>query len=233
MPRIAWISALAGLVLLVAAPVSWSLSQQDVDNLDVIAAPVPEPEPEPAPEPEPEPEPAPEPEPEPEPAPEPEPEPEPVADPVGVSLPRLGVNAPLDAVGLEPDGSMEIPHDIQRIGWYSLGVAPGAPSGTAVLSGHVDSREQGRGALWALRTMQPGDEVTVTHADGTTSVWRVDLTTSYLKEQLPIRDIFTRFGEPRLVLITCGGDFDRSRRRYSHNIVVYASPVEVDEAAAS
>jgi hypothetical protein len=79
--------------------------------------------------------------------------------------------------------------------------------------------------------MQPGDEVTVAHADGTSSVWRVDVTTSYLKEQLPIGDIFTRFGDPRLVLITCGGDFDRSRRRYSHNIVVYASPVEVDEDA--
>jgi len=184
-------------------------------------------EPEPVPEPEAAAEP--EPEPEPEPAPEPETAPEPVADPVRVSLPRLGVDAPLDAVGLEPDGAMEIPHDIQRIGWYSLGVAPGEPTGTAVLSGHVDDRVQGRGALWALRTMQPGDEVTVSHADGSSTVWRVDVTTSYPKPELPLRDIFTRFGDPRLVLITCGGEFDRSRRSYLDNVVVYASPVEADD----
>jgi hypothetical protein len=150
-----------------------------------------------------------------------------------VSLPRLGVDAPLDPVGLDPDGSMEIPEDIQRIGWYSLGVTPGAPSGTAVLSGHVDDREQGRGALFALRTMQPGDEVTVTHEDGSTAVWRVDLTTSYPKPELPIRDIFTRFGDPRLVVITCGGAFDASTRNYLDNIVVYASPVETAGDAAT
>ncbi|MFP4235578.1 MAG: sortase domain-bontaining protein [Nitriliruptoraceae bacterium] len=215
-------AVVTGLVLLIGAPVAWHLSRAAADDLDVVAAPVREMEPVA----EPEAQPAPEPEAGPSSEPTPEAAPEAVADPVRVSLPRLGVDAPLDAVGLDPDGSMEIPHDVQRVGWYSLGVTPGQPRGTAVLSGHVDDREQGRGALWALRTMQPGDDVTVTHADGSTSVWRVDRTTSYPKPELPIPDIFTRFGDPRLVLITCGGEFDASTRNYLDNIVVYASPVE-------
>ena len=226
MSRVVWLLALAALLLLIAAPTAWQLSQvpDTVGDLGAVAAPVQDAAPEPPPElgpwgdgltPQ---------------QPARAVDEEPVTAPVSLRLPSLGVVAPLDAVGLEPDGAMEIPHDIRRVGWYELGVTPGAPAGTAVLSGHVDSREQGRGALWGLRTMDVDDEITVEHEDGRTTTWRVVARTSYLKEQLPIADIFTRFGDPRLVLITCGGDFDRSARRYTHNIVVYAVPVSDAEA---
>ncbi len=232
MPRIAWVSALAGLLLLAAAPVAWNLAQvpDTVGDLEAVTARATATELPPAPElgpwgdglaPQ---------------QPARSVEPEPVTAPVSLRLPSLGVVAPLDAVGLEPDGAMEIPHDIRRVGWYELGVMPGEPTGTAVLSGHVDSREQGRGAMWGLKDMAVGDEVTIEHEEGGTTTWRVEARTSYLKEQLPIDDIFTRFGDPRLVLITCGGDFDRSARRYSRNIVVYAVPVtdaEVDADQAA
>jgi hypothetical protein len=230
MSRVAWLLALAGLLLLVAAPTAWHLSQvpDTVGDLEAVAAPAHEPTPAQPP------------------APDLGPwgdgltpqqptravDEEPVTAPVAVRLPTLGVVAPLDAVGLEPDGAMEIPHDIRRVGWYEPGVLPGEPTGTAVLSGHVDSREQGRGALWGLKNMDVGDEVTVEHEDGRTTTWRVEARTSYPKEQLPIADIFTRFGDPRLVLITCGGDFDRSARRYSRNIVVYAVPATDADADA-
>jgi len=244
MSRIAWLSLLAGLLLLVGAPTAWYRSQPPatVGDVAAVAAPTGNGRAEAAtgereqatvapersrdlgpwsegllPEP---------------PAPAPTPEPEPPTVPVSLRIPALGVTAPLDGVGLEPDGAMEIPHDIRRVGWFELGVTPGEPTGTAVLSGHVDSREQGRGALWDLKAMEVGDEVTIDHEDGRTSTWRVEARTSYVKEQLPIADIFTRFGDPRLVLITCGGDFDRSARRYTHNIVVYAVPVTENEQAS-
>jgi len=232
MSRFAWILALAGLLLLVAAPTAWHLSQvpDTVGDLEAVAAPAEEATPPPPPAPElgpwgdgltPQ-----------QPARAIDPEPEPVTAPVSLRLPTLGVVAPLDAVALEPDGAMEIPHDIRRVGWYEPGVMPGEPAGTTVLSGHVDSREQGRGALWGLKSMDVGDEITIEHEDGRTTTWRVEARTSYPKEQLPIADIFTRFGDPRLVLITCGGDFDRSARSYIRNIVVYAVPVTDAEADA-
>ena len=245
MSRAAWLSVLVGLLLLVGAPTAWYRSQPPATVGDIAAITTPAEavplelariEPDAAPELEPwreglvpatparPPEPAPEP--------EPEPEPDPVSAPVSLRIPGLGVTAPLDAVGLEPDGALEIPHDIRRVGWYEPGVLPGEPTGTAVLSGHVDSRKQGRGALWDLKAMDAGDEVMVEHEDGRTSTWRVEARTSYVKAQLPISDIFTRFGDPRLVLITCGGDFDRNARRYTHNIVVYAVPVTEDGQAA-
>lgn len=158
------------------------------------------------------------------------PDPDPAPRPVGIGIDAIGVDAPVVDVALEDDGSMEIPEDITTVGWYELGVAPGEANGTAVISGHVDSREQGRGAFWDLRRMDVDDIVTIDHEDGSTSEWRVVARTSFPKEELPISDIFTRFGPPRLVLITCDGDFDRADRSYSDNVVVYTVPVD-DELA--
>lgn len=37
-------------------------------------------------------------------------------------------------------------------------------------------------------------------------------------------DLFATAGAPRLVLITCGGTFDRAAASYLDNIVVFAAP---------
>ena len=85
--------------------------------------------------------------------------------PVRVQVPALGVDSVVDPVGVAPDGEMAVPDDVERIGWYRFGPAPGS-DGSAVLAGHVDDREQGLGALFPLRDAGVGDEVLVTDADG-------------------------------------------------------------------
>lgn len=143
---------------------------------------------------------------------------------MGIAISALDVVAPVVSVGLAADGSMQVPEDVTTVGWYELGVVPGA-AGTAVFAGHVDSREQGRGTFFDLRRLDVGDLITVTHEQGSVTSWQVVARRSYPKDELPIGDIFTRFSEPRLVLITCGGDFDDQTRYYTENVVVYAEPV--------
>ncbi len=46
----------------------------------------------------------------------------------------------------------------------------------------------------------------------------------YDKDSLPSA-LWSDSGPESLALITCGGDFDRSTRRYEQNIVVYAVPI--------
>lgn len=161
---------------------------------------------------------------EPEPAPAPDPAPTHVRFeelPSSIRVPAIGVDHRLVPVGLNTDGSMEIPHDVQQIGWYEVqGVLPG-DDGTAVLAGHVDSRAQGPGAFYDLRHLDVGDRVTVSDGDQHQE-WVVTARRSYDKNTIPIEDIFLDHGEPRLVLITCGGAFDRTARSYRDNIVVYA-----------
>jgi pyruvate/2-oxoglutarate dehydrogenase complex dihydrolipoamide acyltransferase (E2) component len=145
--------------------------------------------------------------------------------PVRLQLEAAGIDAPLDPVGVEPDGAMTLPSDVDRVGWYRFGPVPGAAEGTAVLAGHVDGWDQGRGALAALRTVEPGAEVRVTDATGATTAWRVVSRELLEKQAVPLTALFQRSGPPRLVLLTCGGPFDPELRSYRDNVVVVAEPV--------
>jgi hypothetical protein len=139
-----------------------------------------------------------------------------------IVLPTLGVRAPVVPVALEDDGSMEIPDDIRTVGWFAPGVRPGE-DGSAVISGHVDSRVQGRGAFFELSRLDVGDEVVVGAGTGERR-FEVVARRRYGKAELPIDELFTREGPPRLVLITCGGAFDPATRSYEENVVVVAVP---------
>lgn len=145
------------------------------------------------------------------------------AVPLRLRAPSIGVDAGVVPVGVDPDGAMEIPTDVDEIGWYRFGPAPGDP-GTAVLAGHVDSRTQGRGAFFDLRQLDVGDRVVVSF-DGSASTWEVVARRQYGKDVIPLDEVFTRGGAPRLALITCGGEFDGGAGRYLDNVVVYAVPL--------
>jgi hypothetical protein len=148
----------------------------------------------------------------------------PGAAPVRLVVPDIGIDAPVDPVGVTPDGSLQLPDDVHRVGWYRFGPLPGQPQGSAVLAGHVDSWDQGLGALGRLRSVEPGQRIAVTDAAGHTTRWRVVTRQLVVKQQLPLAGLFTRSGPPRLVLLTCGGPFDERQRSYSDNLVVVAVP---------
>jgi hypothetical protein len=147
-----------------------------------------------------------------------------VVPPVRLELPTLGVTAPVDPVGVADDGQMALPDDVGRVGWYRFGPAPGDP-GNAVIAGHVDDREQGRGVLFDLRDVAPGDQFVVTDAEGQPTRWQVVSRELVHKQALPLDRIFARNGPARLVVVTCGGPFLPEFRSYRDNVVVVAEPV--------
>jgi sortase (surface protein transpeptidase) len=144
--------------------------------------------------------------------------------PARVAVPDLGIDAPVDGVGVAADGQMAIPGQVDRVGWYRFGPVPGG-AGNAVLAGHVDDAVQGLGALSGLRQVAVGAEVVVTDATGTASRWRVVSRELIDKQALPLAEIFRREGPPRLLLVTCGGTFLPELRSYEDNVVVVAEPV--------
>ncbi len=147
----------------------------------------------------------------------------PAPAPVRLAVPALGVDAPVDATGISADGQMALPDDVSRVGWYRFGPVPGAP-GSAVLAGHVDDAEQGLGALAPLRDADVGDEVLVTDGTGAATRWRVVSRQLISKQELPLAELFARDGDPRLVVVTCGGPFLPEYRSYRDNVVVVAEP---------
>ncbi|MCZ2850943.1 class F sortase [Modestobacter sp. VKM Ac-2978] len=154
-----------------------------------------------------------------------------VAQPVSVSIPTIEVTSDLLRLGLNDDGTVEVPPlgPDDQAGWYQRGPAPGA-IGPAVLLGHVDSAEHGPGVFFELGALQPGDEVEVARADGTVAVFAVDRVERHAKDDFPTIAAYGDTPDAQLRLITCGGDFDSAARSYEDNIIAFATLVRTEPA---
>ena len=148
--------------------------------------------------------------------------------PITLSIPAIGLPVSLSTLGLNPDGSVQVPTDIEQPGWYRLGPSPGQV-GSAVILGHVDSY-QGPAVFFQLNTLVAGDQVTVGLADGVTATFAVDTVVMYSKDQFPTSLVYGSHGYQALQLITCGGTFDSATGHYLSNLVVYTSLVSATPA---
>jgi len=146
---------------------------------------------------------------------------QPLVLPVRVQIPSIGLDAPVVAVALQPDGQMELP-PAADVGWYELGPSPGQP-GSAVLAAHVDYAGQ-RGAFFDLRSVAPGAEVLV-EGDGTSRRFIVSSREQVAKDAVRLERYFTAQGPARITLITCGGVFDRGVGHYRDNVILTADLV--------
>jgi len=142
------------------------------------------------------------------------------ARPVWVSVPAIGVRTSLVNLGLNRNGTLQVPASTAVAGWFTGSPRPGMV-GSAVIAGHVDSRA-GPGIFFWLRTLRPGDRVYVGRADGTMAVFTVTRVRMYAKDQFPTAAVYGPVPDAELRLITCGGVFDRSLGSYLSNVVVFA-----------
>jgi hypothetical protein len=140
--------------------------------------------------------------------------------PVWLTIPALGVKAPIVNLGLNRNGTLQVPNSTTVVGWYTNSPRPGA-TGSAVIAGHVDSRS-GPGVFFWLRTMHRGERIYVRRADGTLAVFTVTAVRTYAKARFPTAMVYGPVPDAELRLITCGGTFDYARGTYLSNVVVYA-----------
>lgn len=149
--------------------------------------------------------------------------------PVSLRIPAIGISVRLSALGLHPDGTVQVPSDFQEPGWFRLGPTPGQ-RGSAVILGHVDSYK-GPAVFFRVRALQVGDRVDVTLADGVVTHFAIRLVAMYAKDQFPARLVYGSRGFSDLQLVTCGGVFDRDTRSYLSNVVAFTSLVSSSSAS--
>ncbi|GCD90588.1 class F sortase [Nocardioides sp. LS1] len=140
-----------------------------------------------------------------------------------VTLPS-GRTLPVDPAGTRADGSLAVPDDIQRAGWWTGGSRLGDPYGSIVLAAHVDSFTQGVGPAVELLSARPGARI---HLVGKRLSQWYRVTSVRLVPQADLSRqsvVFSGAGDRRLVLVTCGGVYDASRGGYQDNVVVVARP---------
>ena len=150
----------------------------------------------------------------------------PAVVPTRVRVPALGVDSDLARLGTDAAGALLPPADFAQAGWFAGGPVPGAV-GPAVIAGHVDRPGSGR-------LLPPGPSCTAATAswsrgrrdDAPFTVTRV---ARYPKSAFPTAAVYGPTAGPELRLITCGGRFDRSRRSYVDDVVVFARLAEFSD----
>lgn len=144
----------------------------------------------------------------------------PASAPARLQISSIGVDSALTDLGLQADGTLEVPPGAFPAGWYTGSPSPGE-LGPAIIAGHVDWAGQ-PGVFYNLRDLATGDEIAVTRQDGSTATFRVTRAERFDKNEFPTQAVYGDLDHAGLRLITCGGAFDRQARSYKDNIVVFA-----------
>lgn len=158
----------------------------------------------------------------------------PTATPVPVlsgwrlQIPAIGVNALIENVGVNSDGTLAVPakgtpNEWTNVGWYQGGPVPGQ-HGSSVIDGHLDRPGGSPAVFWNLKNLHLGDLITVTGPKGTTH-FKVMLMMWYSPTNAPLKAIFSNTSGTYLNLITCAGTWIPAQHQTTLRLVVYTTLV--------
>jgi len=133
-------------------------------------------------------------------------------------IPRLGVDAVIEPVGVDSAGAMASPAGLDTVGWFNRAASPGDP-GDAVIAGHYGAGEPG--VFRKLRFLRPGDQIDVVWPSGRTVSFEVASSQTVSASAHPA-GLFSRAGPARLSLITCSGAWLQGPATYSDRLIVTA-----------
>lgn len=143
----------------------------------------------------------------------------PQSAPVRLRAPAIDLSGPLMELGLQGDGTLEVPPGPFPAGWFTGAPTPGE-LGPAVIAGHV--RWNGAPAAFLrLDELERGDKVRVDRENGSTAVFRISAVQEFSKQAFPSRRVYSNIDHAGLRLITCGG-YDAESGEYRTNVVVFA-----------
>jgi sortase A len=146
--------------------------------------------------------------------------------PEKITIPAIDITADIMKVGVNENGEMGVPENINEVGWYEPGTKPGG-NGNAVLAGHRDGKGM-PGAFYRLQDLAAGDTVIIEGEKGKKLTFQVLGVQSYYTNEAPLESIFGYHSDSRLNLITCNGNFDEGAHEYEERLVVYTQLIKTE-----
>jgi sortase (surface protein transpeptidase) len=140
--------------------------------------------------------------------------------PVRVAIPSVKIDTSLLRLGLNQDGTLQVPWKPLLAGWYRGSPTPGQ-LGPSIIAGHVDSWATGPAVFYRLGDVDVGDRVLVTRADTTVAHFVITSVRSYPKSAFPTRTVYGDVNRAELRLITCA-NWNSTTQEYDGNVVVFA-----------
>jgi LPXTG-site transpeptidase (sortase) family protein len=144
--------------------------------------------------------------------------------PTRLVIPKIGVDAGFEYVGVTPQGAMDVPKDPIYVGWFDLGPRPGE-EGSAVVAGHEGWKNGILVVFDNLHTLQKGDKVYVEDDKGVTTVFAVRELRELGKNEDASIVFNSNDGKAHLNLITCEGVWNADLKSYSNRLVVFTDKV--------
>jgi LPXTG-site transpeptidase (sortase) family protein len=143
-------------------------------------------------------------------------------DPKYIKLPSIGAEGFIQKVGIDRQGQVAAPNNIQFAGWYINSARPGA-KGLGVIDGHVDGLHSA-GIFKELSALSAGDVFNVELGSGKKLHYKVrKVQTVGLDQALNV--LFSQYPDIpyQLNLITCGGTFSSETKAYDKRVIVVAA----------
>jgi LPXTG-site transpeptidase (sortase) family protein len=140
--------------------------------------------------------------------------------PARLVIPAIGVDAKIEAQGLDSHHNLATPADYHDVAWYRLGPMPGLP-GNAVINGHVNWWT-GDAVFTHLAQIKAGDEVRVIRADGVVVAFTVTAKHT-VDAKARIASLFAPASTATLTLITCSGTWNPLTQSDTERLLVSAS----------
>ena len=150
----------------------------------------------------------------------------PPKDPKYIAIPSIGISStPILNLGLASNGAIATPDNIYETGWYDKSSQPGQP-GAIFIYGHV-SNWSANGIFYNLKSLKPGDDITITRGDSTTYVYRVATSKVYPYNAVDMNTVLSPIDKtkPGLNLMTCTGQVMKGTSDFNERLVVFASLV--------
>lgn len=146
--------------------------------------------------------------------------------PTRLKIPKINVDAPIDYMGILPNGLLEAPSVPKNVGWYKFGPRPGN-MGNAVIDGHYGIWENGERTVFDnLNQLAAGDKVFVEDDKGGFAVFAVRESKSFNPNSDSSEVFKSNDGLAHLNLITCDGSWNTASESYSKRLVVFTDRLQ-------
>lgn len=147
--------------------------------------------------------------------------------PTRITIEKIGVNAPIEPLGLTPDGLMDAPKTNEGVGWYDKSARAGEDRYAMLLDGHYGTEEQ-PAVFKRLVELTTGDTISITGQKGAILTYALVETEQRWASDVDMKKALNRYPdtEQSLTIITCEGLFDAVNSTYDKRTVVYAKRIK-------
>jgi len=138
-----------------------------------------------------------------------------------IQIPKLGIDAYVQKVGMDKSGAMSTSNNINFAGWYVKSVTPGS-DGVSIINGHAGGRYT-EGIFRHIGTLEPADIISIQMGDMSVRTFSVVSTVTYdvADAAEPLLHDDPSIDE-ELHLITCDGTFDDHLQSYDKRTIIVA-----------